>query len=167
MITSGWECVISGANFMARERFTVSGGDRTVTKCWVRIGKQSGTGLLTIRLEDNAGGLIEGGTVNPSGVPTWTFGDGGHANGDWVGITFATPRVLTNGVEYCLRLSTDSASQYSMVALRRSQASDGADYLQSRGFYDGECEKTTNGGSSWARPYAYAPQNMQMYFEVA
>jgi hypothetical protein len=158
--------VIAGPNNRVRELFTVSGGTRTVTKAWVRIGRQSGSGLLTVTLKNAAGTTIEAQTVAAAGVNTYTLGSG-NDNGDWLSVTFGTPRTLTNGSTYSLEFSTDNASAYSMVPLRsRDGSDDGTNYMQSRAFRDGRGQKSTDGGGSWVDLYEFSPQNCQFYFET-
>ena len=163
----GNSALITGTTKLVREQFTVSGGDRTVTAAWVRIGRQSGSGLLTIRLETGAGTLIEQGTVDASSAILYTIGADAQ-NGDWFHFTFASSHVLTNGQAYHLVLSTDGATQYSMVPIaQRDSSDDGTHYLQSRRFTDGTGQFTTDSGTTWTDMYTFDPENMQFYFVTA
>ena len=51
--------IIAGTANMARERFTIAGGDKTVASAHVRLKRISGTGALVVRLENGDGPLIE------------------------------------------------------------------------------------------------------------
>jgi hypothetical protein len=154
--------LISGPDRMVRERFTVSGGDRRVTRAFVRVGKQFGSGALTIRLEKGDGTLIEQGTVPASSIPSFTVGTATDS-GDWVGITFDTPRVLQNGQTYNLRLSAPSGTQFSMVPIRQGTDDAGGTYA-SWVYRDGTGQHTTDGGAGWQDLYQWSPVDIQFYF---
>lgn len=138
------KAVIAGSSSHVRERFTLSGGDRVVTGAAVRIAKTSGTGDLVVRLEDSAGTLIDSFSVPTSTVPTLTSGD--SPSGVWVTGSFSTPRTLTNGATYNLRLSTDSATS---LWTRGIQQGDTYGFHKSTYFADGQLQITTNAGSTW------------------
>lgn len=150
---------------MVREHLTVSGGDRKVTKAFVRVGRQSGSGPLTIRLETGTGTLIEEGSVSTAPIASWTPGSG-SSNGSWVGITFASPHVLANGQTYNLRMSTPAGTALTMVGVRYRDFDDnGTDYFRSWAFREGRGEKTSDGGASWGGIYQYQDTiNTQTYF---
>lgn len=81
---------ISGAS-RVRERFVVSGPDRTVTSVSVRVQRVRSPKPLAIRLESGDGVLIEEGTIDGSLVGTTPT---------WVQYTFQTPRLLVSGQTY-------------------------------------------------------------------
>jgi hypothetical protein len=158
-----------GGDDEARERFTVSGGDRTVMSLWVRVNRQYGRGLLTLRLEDERGSLIEEHEVRGSDkLGTWELGSASDA-GDWVGVSFDTPRVLQDGETYCLRLSAPEGTQFATVSLLSRSAFDiDGEYMKSYRFSDGRSERSTDGGRSWASvDPAWADYlNTQFYFTL-
>jgi hypothetical protein len=165
--------LISGTSLMVRENFTVSGGNKTVVSIYVRVGRQSGTSLLSIRLEDGAGSLLSEGLASDSGstVPI-TVPNTDSSNGAWVHRLLPAQVTLTDNTNYHIRLSCAAGTQYSMVPIQHGillpPGNWGTDwrYLLSRHFPDGAMQKTTN-GSSWATPYGGLPLNMQMYMVLA
>jgi hypothetical protein len=166
----GHDYALIGGARMVRERFTVSGGDRTVRQAHVRVGRQAGSGDLTIRLEDASGRVLERGTVAASRIPSWKLGDFRSANGAWVGFTFSQPRTLRNGQTYRLVLSAPSGTQFSAVPIHHSQdntTDTSGDPLRTRvhspAFRDGAIERSSDGGRSWSRVYQWSPNNLQFY----
>ena len=157
---------ITGTANMAREHFTVSGGNKTVTQVFVRPGRTTGTDVLSLRLETGAGTEIETVTIPAASVNVVpTPGADYVSTGNWVGATFAAPHVLANGQTYNLRLSCAATSEYSMSPiLQRDFGDDGTHFLQSRHFSDGNSQRTTDSGGTWPDTYAYMPENMQFYF---
>jgi hypothetical protein len=158
--------LIGGSN-QTRERFTVSGGDRTVTGVYARIGRQSGSGSVTLRLETSAGQLVDQVVIPGSRLTVdWTLGQAGPttANGTWVGAQFGSQHILQNGQTYNLVLIAPSGSQYSMVPLlQRDGTHQGSYYMRGGLFTDGLAQRSTNGGSSWTGLTGY-PSNCQFYF---
>ncbi len=164
-VNLGYTAVFGGTSNLIRERFTVTGGNRTVTKVWARVGRQAGTGPITFRLESSSGTLIEQGSVAAgTAIIAYTAGALAVQTGTWLSYTFTTPRVLTNGLEYRMVMSAPAGSEYTMVSCRYENGD--TDQLLSRAFTDGLAELTANGGSSWAKFYLYADLNMQFYFET-
>jgi hypothetical protein len=166
----GDDYALIGGQGLARERFTVSGGDRTVSEAYVRVGKQSGGGDLVIRLEDATGTVLERGTVPASKILSWTLGDFWSANGDWVGFAFDQPRTLKNGQTYRLVLSSPAGTQFSVIPIHHTQDNTtdaSGDPLRTRvhswAFRDGVAERSTDGGKSWSRIYQWSPNNLQFY----
>jgi hypothetical protein len=155
--------LINGANNMAREKFTVSGGDRQVQKAHIRCRRISGTGPLTVALVNGDGSLIISGTVASSQVATGVLpGPGAALQGDtWAHVTFATPTFLTNGKTYALRLSTDAATTYTVVPLQQGTSKG----LASRVFADGDGQRTTDGGANWANLYPYDSVDLQFWLD--
>ena len=138
------EAQIAGTSKMARERFTVTGSNRTVSGVVFRAAKISGTGALTVRLEDSSGTLIDSFTVAAASLPT--LDPSNFWNGDWVSGSFAAPQNLVVGTEYRLRLSCPAGT---VMWTRGMQ--DGSEYGFSPHTYfdDGVAEVTTD-GSTWA-----------------
>ena len=152
---------ISGVNNMVRERITVSGGDRVVTGASVRIAKTSGTGDLVLRLENGAGTLIDSITIPTTNVPTLDR-TANAAAGIWVSGSFASPRTLTNGATYHLRLSTDSATT---LWTRIIKQGDGYGFHPTTIFPDGHLQTTADGGTTWAYgPTAGQAGDLQFVF---
>ena len=158
METEDTSLSIAGTTDMVRERFTVSGGDRAVTGATVRLAKTSGTGDLTVRLEDNTGTLIDSFTVPASSIPTVT----GWDNGAWVSGTFAQSRILTSGQEYRLRLSAPAGTAF---FTRGIQQGGGNGFHPATYFSDGVLEVTTNSGSTWGYVTGLGDMgDLQFYF---
>lgn len=154
------EYALIGGNDMVRERFTVSGGNRTVQRAFVRVGQQYGNSPLTIRLERGDGTLIAQGTVAASSIPSFSVGTATD-NGDWVGVTFSSSHVLQNGQTYNLRLSAPGDTRYSMVPIRDGN-DDAGGHMASYAFRDGSGQMTTGGG--WSDMYRWSPVDIQFYF---
>ena len=154
----------SGLSSMVREHFRVSGGDRTVTSASVKVKRISGTSPLTIRLETGDGTLIESGLISASvislgNLPT-SDGDASILGGNtWAEVTFLSPHALANGATYNLVLSTASDTQY--VAVPVQEGTDKG--LLSYRFTDGDGQRTTNGGSTWANLYLWGYTDLQFY----
>jgi hypothetical protein len=159
---------ITGTTTMVRERFTVTGGDRTATQLWWRLGRQSGTDLVKLRLETGTGVLIEESDAADSGTTIPVHSPGATYSGDWCHITFGTPRVLTNGSTYNVRASCPSGSTYWSMPITSGIFPTGGNPAQynwaSRHFGDGTGQKTINSGGTWSALYAYLPENNQFYF---
>jgi len=155
---------INGANHMARESFTVTGGDRVVTTVSVRLRRSKGTGALVVRLETSSGSLIEAINVPAASIPVSIPG-GDTGGAVWVTATFLSSHILTNGSSYNLRLSTDSNTTYTIFTIRK-----GFDYgfANTTYFKDGSAFKTTN-GSTWTnlgRVMGNPPENdIEFYFD--
>jgi len=151
---------ISGASKMARERFTVSGGTRTVGSASLRLRRSGGTSPLRITLETSAGSAIESVTVPAASIPISAPG-GDNGGAVWVTAKFSSPRVLLNGSSYNLRISTASGTTYTTFPIRA-----GTDKgIGTFAFSGGTGQSTTN-GSSWTDLYAWSKQNLQFYFTL-
>jgi hypothetical protein len=151
---------ISGTSQMAREQFTVSGGNKTVTSASVRVRRTSGTSPLVMTLETSAGSAIESVSVPAANVPT--SAPGGDTGGAvWVTAKFAASHVLSNGSSYHLKISTASGTSYTTFPVRAGTDKGFASYA----FPDGTGQATTN-GSSWTDMYAYSHEDMQFYFTL-
>jgi hypothetical protein len=136
--------VISGTT-MLRERFTVTGGNRIVTGASVRLAKTSGTGNLLVLLEHSSGALIDSFTIPTTNLPTLNRTATASA-GIWVSGSFASPRTLTTGETYHLRLSTDPST---ILWTRGIQSGDMYGFHPATHFADGYLQTTTNAGASW------------------
>jgi len=150
---------ISGASSMARERFTVTGGNKTVNSASIRLRRSTGTSPLKLTLETAAGVAIDSGTVTAASVPVSSPG-GDNGGSKWVTVTFATPRVLTNGSTYNLKASTETGTTYTTFPVRSGE---------DKGFmahtFTGSGQRTTN-GSTWTDLYQWAHQDLQIHFGV-
>lgn len=163
---SGQYAVLDGANKRARERFTVSGGSRTVSTVYVRVGKQSGTGNLTIALKNSAGSTLATTTVAAASIPTATPGVDPMDNGAWVGGALSSSVVLTDGAQYDLELSAGASTQFSVAPMLYTDGS--SVHMGSRAFREGAAQKTVD-GSTWTEIVSGGPpygQNLQFYFVV-
>ena len=163
-IVADYYVVISGASHMARERFTVSGGDRTVRSVAVRYKRIHGADPLTIRIQTPAGDLIAFGTVGASGIkqsplPT---SEASLAGSRWMTVRFTSPIVLANGETYDLLLSTGVNTEYVAIPIREQDATN--PHWASRAFRDGSAQRTRD-GQTWRDVYARAPLDLQFYFQ--
>ena len=169
-----YDRLVAGKDKMVRERFTVSGGDKTVTGVHVALGRVSGSGDVTIRLEDASGARIDSITVPGSDIVAAATGTG-FVDMQWLGGAFASPHTLSNGKTYRLRVHSAPGSTYFARPLFWAQGfhvwelgirpeswhfEDGSD-----GTYGGG-EYTTDGGGSWSGMYSWLPQDLQFYFTV-
>jgi len=151
---------ISGASKMARERFTVSGGNRTVKSASLRLRRSSGTSPLTMTLETSAGVAIESATVPAASIPVSAPGEdtGGAV---WVTANFSSPHVLSNGASYSLRISTAPGTTYTTFPVRT-----GTDKgIHTFAFPCGTGQSTTD-GSAWTDLYDRSHQDLQFYFTL-
>lgn len=155
--------IINGSTYMMREHFTVSGGDKTVTGVAVRLAKSSGTGNLTVRLEDDNESLIADISIPTSSVPVQS--PSGDPAGVWVTGTFSTPQTLTDSETYNVVLLTDSSTT---LWSRCIQKGAGWDMDAATYFNDGYAQYTTNGGSTWVEASGLATDgDMQFYFTTS
>lgn len=142
-----------------RETFTVSGGDRAVTKVSFRVALVSGSGDLTVRLETADGSLIEQGTIPASAFP-------GSGNYGWATYTFSAMRTLQNGQGYNIDLEAPSGTTYQAYPIRKGSAQS----FQSTTFFpDGYAEFKS--GDSWVGWTQWGVTNrtdsdLQFYFSV-
>jgi hypothetical protein len=147
---------ISGSA-MTRERFTVSGSDRTVSSAGVRVKRISGSSPLTVRLESSSGTVLATGTASATDIPL--SGSSDLAGGRWVTVSFGGSVTLQAGSTYSLRLSTTSDTSFEAVPIREQEAS--SPIWGSRAFRDGKAQRTTTG--TWADVYAYGALDWQFY----
>jgi len=155
--------LISGASKMARERFTVSGGDRVVKAAHVRCRRISGTGALVMRLEKADGTVLQQATVAAAGIAVGVLpGPGTALQGDtWAHVAFPAPATLVNGQAYALRLSTDASTTYTVVPIQQGSVKG----LQSRQFTDGDPQRTTDGGANWGNLDPNWPSDLQFWLD--
>lgn len=156
---------ITGTNSMVRELFTVSGGSRNVVSVAVRVIRASGsTDPLLVRLEDNAGSLIDSGSIPAASVAAGDPATGHGYEGVWTEATFGATQALTNGNTYRLRLSCAVTSTYYAFPVRR-----GVDYSfvgPQTYFSDGKSQFTSD-GSTWASLGRVTDENdLQFYFHT-
>lgn len=169
-IITGSHGNISGTTTMVRERFTVSGGDKVVTELWMRLGRQSGTDKVLLRLENSVGTLIEEGLMveDPTTFPLAS--PGATYSGDWLHYTLSTPRTLTNGQAYSLRASCAGTSTWWAMPIVGGNFPTGGSPAEhdwaSRRFTDGNGQKTTDSGGTWPALYSFLPENTQSYMRL-
>jgi hypothetical protein len=134
---------ITGSNYMARERFTVTDGPIDIVSVGIAALRESGTDDLSVRLEDDSGNEIK--TVT---MPYGSFVVGGWTSNP-TGLYVIVPMTahLVNGT-YRLRLSTASGSVYWAFATRRGSDSYGYDPVTTFPDANPGAQKTTN-GSTW------------------
>lgn len=158
---------ISGFSSMVREHFTVSGGARTVTSASVKVKRISGTSPLTIRLETGNGTLIESVDVPASSIALGSLPTSDNAaalgGNTWAMATFVSRHILAAGATYNLVLATAADTQYVAVPIQEGTTKGMLSFC----FTDGDGQRTTDGGSSWAYLYPYLDngrQDLQFYF---
>jgi hypothetical protein len=159
---SGFARYIGGSS-LVRERFTVTGGNKTVTKLWARVGRISGSGLLNIHLETGPSTMAGNGTQITNGggnasssetIANWYPVDVlAGSSGTWCSVTLPAPITLTSGQTYSLVLSAPSGTQYVTYVALDEQATDNNNPMESYSFRDGRGEYTINGGSTWTTAY--------------
>lgn len=137
----GHAVLIGGSN-TARERFTVTGGSRSISGAAVRVGRVSGGGSLTVRLEQADGTLIESFTVPASSVPQ--LSTSANSSGVWLSGSFASSHVLKNGTTYNLRVTSDG-----VLWSRGIQQGDNYGFAPQTFFGDGVLQVSKDGGGSW------------------
>lgn len=154
---------ISGTTGMARESFTVSGGDKIVSSVAVRVRRTEGTGDLVLRLETAAGTLIEAVNIPAASVPASAPGSD-NAGAVWVKSSFLSLHRLVDGVSYNLRLSTDGSTTYTVIALRKADTNG---FAANTYFADGGSWETTD-GSTWTiwPSYATPDNDLRFYFDL-
>jgi hypothetical protein len=169
-ITVGIGDTYLGGTKAIRERFTVSGGDRTVSELAVRVKRISGSGPITLSLKQGAT-VLASSQAPSSGIPISTapvdLGGGMHydeaslSGGRWV-IVSIPPTVIANGTEYSLVVTTDAATSLMAIPLRRvAMPADGTTW-GSRAFLDGIAEQTLD-GVNWVPAYEPSPHDWQFY----
>jgi hypothetical protein len=138
--------LINGDFKFMRERFTVSGGSRTVSGGAVRVAKLEGSGSLVVRLEDANGVMIDSFSLSASSIPTLPTND--RSSGVWVKGQFSKTHILASGSTYSIRLSTDSSTTYWSRGIQQGGTAYG--FSPVTYFADGFLQFSTNGGGSWS-----------------
>ena len=142
-----------------REHFTVSGGNRTISKAYVRVRRTAGSGALTLRLETGSGTLIDSAAVAAELRPGERAGRRQRRLGVGRGHLRLGSYPGRTGRTYNLRLTTPSGTTYTSAPIR-----EGTDVgLLSLAFRDGSGQSSSN-GTTWADLYAYSPVDIQFYF---
>jgi len=150
---------IFGTNW-TRERFTVTGGDRKVTRVWVRV-RKLGTpaAALTVKLISTPSGA-------PTTLDTLTLAAATVTTSyAWYSLALGAVRTLANGTEYAVELSsplsaniTNDYQEYPLVG----GGGAGNGWTDPSVFSDGLNETTANSGTLWT---AVSPQqDLQMFF---
>jgi hypothetical protein len=152
--------VISGSRAV-RETFTVSGATRSISSVGIRLARISGSGNLTIRLENGAGTLIEQGYLAASSFPIAS-----SASPVWATYTFANSQNLATGQTYHLVLEAPSSTEYEAYPMEKGP-SYGFDKLTY--FPDGYAQ--FNPGTGWTGWSVWGVNNrtdgdLQFYFGI-
>lgn len=150
--------VISGTKEV-RETFKVSGATQSVSSVGIRLARMSGTGNLTVRLENSAGTLIEQGYVSASSFPT----AGSHV---WVHYNFGTSKSLVAGQSYHLVLEAPSSTVYEAFSVQKGTA---YGFAKLTYFPDGYAQ--FNPGTGWVGWSIWGATNrldsdLQFYFGI-
>lgn len=148
----------ASGNEKFRERFTVTGGSRSISELNIRLGRESGNDPLTYKLITQEGSIIQQGTIPAASITTAT-------NPDWVKTTFS-PKQLTNGQSYFLEFSAPSSSKYVAYPIRSGES---YNFPEETYFSDGWAEYTTN-GNTWYGWNQWGvndrkEQDLQFYFK--
>lgn len=163
---------INGAAKMAREKVTVSGGDKIVTGAGIRIAKSNGSSPLTIKLKNSSNSTLDTITIPATNISTGSAPDyttplsssdlGKHAR--YVYGSFSSPKTLANGSTYYLELSTSADTTY-WTWVNRKLSSNPYLYHSSTYFKDGVAEYTRD-GTTWAYlGRSKGDQDLQFYFK--
>ncbi len=158
---------------MVRQKFTVSGGSKTVSGVGIRLLKVSGTASdLVLSLRNSADEEIDSVVIPASSVesgpaPSYSlpasFDDVGR-KARWVFGTFNQPHLLSSGQTYYIRASSVGGTYWAWVMRKLS-----AEYAYSSvtSFSDGWAEYTT-GDSSWSSLGRVNYQNdLQFYLKAS
>ncbi len=150
--------VISGSQEV-RETFTVSGATRSISSVGIRLARVSGSGNLTVRLENGAGTLIEQGYLSASSFPITS-----PASHVWASYTFANPENLVVGQTYHLVLESPSSSEYEAYPMQKGS---GYGFDKLTYFPDGYAQ--FNPGTGWVGWSVWGVNNrmdgdLQFYF---
>jgi Putative Ig domain len=135
---------IGGTNAV-RETFTNSGGNLAVTSASVRVARVTGSGALTVRLEQTDGTLVEQGTVASTALPLSTTTTPTYS---WVTYQFSAVHTLFSGQGYNLVLEAPSGTTYQAYPIRK-----GSEYLFANTTYfaDGyaQCQESGGAWTGW------------------
>ena len=150
---------ISSANAV-RETFTVTGGDKAVTSVAVRVARTSGSGDLTVRLEQDDGNVVEQGAIPSAAIPL------SSSEYTWATYNFSAMRTLLDGQTYHLDFEAPSGTTYQTYPVRKGSAEA---FQPTTFFRDGHAEFKSNG--SWSGWTQWGQTNrtdgdLQFYFDV-
>jgi hypothetical protein len=154
-----------GAGKRIREHFTVK-GNRTVRYAGVRVGRQAGSGNLSVWLY--CGGTLRGSGVIPSSAfNTYTIGTATD-NGNWSEVDLGADVALNDGASCDLMLTTLSGAntRLSMVPIRYDDFDtiNGVhNRMDSYAFREGAAQKSSDNGATWQAMYSGGSVNMQFY----
>lgn len=162
---------ISGASKMAREKITVSGGNKIVTGAGIRALKSSGNSPLIVTLENSSNQIL-----NSISIPASNFVSGRGpdfiSSTDWDDLgspakyafgNFSSPVTLANGQTYYLKFSTANDSTY-WAWVNRKLISYG--YDPSTYFKDGVAQYTRDGINWLYLGRSKGDQDLQFYFTI-
>lgn len=148
----------ASGNQKFRERFTVSGGTRSISELNIRLRRDSGNDPLTYVLKTQSGTVIQQGTIPAANITTAT-------NPEWTKTTFSSKQ-LVNGQSYFLEFSAPGTSVYEAYPVRYGNS---YNFPASTYFADGYAEYTSD-GSTWYGWMQWGvndrkEQNLQFYFK--
>lgn len=132
---------ISGSR-KAREIFTVSGPDRTVTSFSVRLEREAGSSPLQVRLIDAHGQVIDKGAIPAQSISARDSSESGGLT--WATLEFGAPRTLKSGESYEVVLSAPADTSYAIYAVRK-----GVIYGYGEGSYFSDGRGEFKDGSGW------------------
>jgi hypothetical protein len=157
------EAIMDGTRKM-RETFTVTGGDRSITKLGLRMARATGSAPLTVTLE-SGGATVATATITASSVPQVAVTTSGSGQGQkWV--TTPITATLKNGQSYNLVLSTAVGTTYWTTTI-----SEGSSYGMQPATYFADGKAQDWDGSQWqdtkAQTGVRVPRaDLQFYFDV-
>ena len=135
---------------MVRQRFTVSGGDRTVNTLWFRTLHTAGNGGLTGTVSNGQGTELMSVTIPAGETPLGGLGSEyatAAIDSMWARIPLPEPLTLRDGQSYFVTFSAPSGTTHEVVALQDGSFRYG--YSGTSTFTDGYAE--SNDGSGWSR----------------
>ena len=146
-----------GSTTPIREQFTVTGGNRNLSKVSLRVKRVGSPSNLVLKLSGGAGGSTTV-TIPASSIPTASYG--------WVSTAFSSPYTLTSGSTYTLTtsVSTSSASNYYLAFPVQKGTAYG--FQAPTQFLDGGAQVYS--GSTWTNLLrgAFGTFDWQLYFTV-
>ena len=154
-----------GGTPAVREQFTVSGSNLAAKQVAIRVARMSGSGDLTVVLQQADGTIIEQGTIAASSMPVSSSAT--NPTYTWATYNFSAVRTLFSGQAYDLVLQAADGSTYQAFPIRKGSSED---YSNGTFFPDGYAQFTRN-GSSWSGWDQWGVTNrqdgdLQFYFTV-
>jgi hypothetical protein len=146
----GSDATVSGSS-MARETFTVSGGDKTFSTVGIRVRSMSGSDPLTVRLETSGGTAIDTVTIPASALKS----------GQWATATFHSSITLDSGSSYNLQFSTASSSRVALESIYNGTSY--GNFKPQTYFSDGRAQ--TGSGGSWSNWSGRSDLDMEFYLK--